>query len=392
MLRGGFQFGTMPIGLDLGASGAKAIQLQRVGGRFKVRAATRVEADCDDPNDEGYYASLGVVLKRKLQSGEFQGRACVIGLDDRLLRVRSVRLPSMPDAETDQSLRVDAAHRLGFEASERVEVGWLRAGAVQQGDESREEIILAGVRSQAVERIVDAVIDAGLEPIGVEPGFAATARCFGRRRRRAVDQQVAQIVVDIGRRSTSVLAMRGETLCFYKQIDWGGERLDRAAAERLDMDAATVAEIRRQRLKRVWTGRDAEAPVDDHVDRAIFDAIRPLLNELAHEINLCVRYFLVTFRGSKPDGIVLVGGDAPEPRLSEIVGEVCGLPTTLGRPLEGIELAPTTFTMNRRGPLCEWATASGLSLRAEHRADAARDVVERVKGLFTKRPGAGRAA
>lgn len=392
MLGVGFQFGMMPIGLDLGASGAKAIQLQRAAGRLKVIAAARIEADCDDPTDEGYYASLASVLQRKLRTGEFHGRRCVIGVDDRLLRVRSVRLPSLTDTETDQSLRVDAAHRLGFEASERVEVGWLRAGPVQQGDESREEIILAGVRSQAVERIVDAVIDAGLEPIAIEPGFAATARSFARRRRRVVDQQVAQIVVDIGRRSTSVLAMRGETLCFYKQIEWGGERLDRAAAERLDMDVATVAEIRRQRLKRVWTGRDSDAQVDDRVDRAIFDAIRPLLNDLAHEINLCVRYFLVTFRGAKPEGVVLVGGDAPEPRLADIVGEVSGLTTTLGRPLDGIELAPTTFTMNRRGPLCEWATASGLSLRGEHRADMARDALERVLALLPRRTSAGRAA
>jgi hypothetical protein len=73
----------------------------------------------------------------------------------------------------------------------------------------------------------------------------------------------------------------------------------------------------------------------------------------------------VTFRGAKPESIVLAGGDATEPRLAEIIAELSGLPTELGRPLEGVELGPTSLPMNRRGPLSEWATAAGLTLRPE---------------------------
>src|SRR5690606_13441584 len=159
-----------------------------------------------------------------------------------------------------------------------------------------------------------------------------------RRRRRAADQEVAQIVVDLGRRTTNVLAMRGETLCFYKQIDWGSERLDRAAAERLDMDQSIVAEIRRQPLSQAFAEPGRGAAVARRVDRAGFDAVRPRLTELAHEITLCGRYFLVALRGANPQGIGLAGGDATEPRLAEIVAELAGLPAQIGRPLEGIDL------------------------------------------------------
>src|SRR5690606_2820188 len=195
---------------------------------------------------------------------------------------------TMTDAETDQSLRVDAAARLGFDKNDSIETGWTRAGVIQQGDEQREEIILTGIRSEHAERIIEMTLAAGLDPVALEPNFCATARCFARRRRRAADQEVAQIVVDLGRRTTNVLAMRGETLCFYKQIDWGSERLDRAAAERLDMDQSIVAEIRRQRLSQAFAEPGRGVAVDDRVDRAVFDAVRPLLNELAHEITLCV--------------------------------------------------------------------------------------------------------
>lgn len=363
-----FQIGALPIGIDLGASGAKVLQLARTGGRLRVHAAARIEAEAENPGDEARFSALAKVLERKLQASDFRGRQCVIGLDDRLLRVRSVRLPPMSDSETEQSIRVDAGARLGFAKDETIEIGWTRAGLVQQGDEQREEIILTGIRSEHAERVIDMAIAAGLEPLALEPNFCATARCFSRRRRRAADQEVAQIVVDLGRRTTNVLAMRGETLCFYKQIDWGSERLDRAAAERLGMDQTTVGEIRRQRLRLAFGDGGTDAPIDERVDRAIFDAVRPLLNELAHEITLCVRYFLVTFRGAKPEGILLSGGDATEPRLAEIIAELAGAPTAIGRPLEGVDLGPQGPPINRRGPLCEWATAAGLSLRGDQRA------------------------
>lgn len=383
-LRSGvFHLGVMPIGLDLGASGVRALQLARAGATLRVAAAARAEADAENPADEARLAALGKVLERKIKGGGFTGRRCVIGLESRLLRVRSIRLPQMSDAETDQSLRVDAAGRLGFAKGDQVEIGWTRAGLVQQGDEQREEIILTGIKSDVAERVIDMALSAGLDPVAIEPSFCATARCFARRRRRAVDQHASQIVIDVGRRSTNVLAMRGDTLCFFKQIEWGGERLDRAAAERLDMDVATVSEIRRQRLRQHW---DSGVRVDDRVDRAVFDAVRPLLNELAHEITLCVRYFLVTFRGAKPEGILLSGGDACEPNLCQIISDLAGLPTQIGRPFEGVDLESAPLPMNRRGPLTEWASAAGLSLRGEHRAGldviaSARRLIEPFKRL-----------
>jgi type IV pilus assembly protein PilM len=375
-----FQLGALPIGLDLGASGAKVLQLARTGARLRIQAAARIEAESEIAEDETRFAALATVLERKIRSGDFKGRKCVVGLDDRLLRVRSIRLPTMTDTETEQSLCVDAASRLGFDRNESVETGWTRAGLIQQGDEQREEIILTGIRTQDAERIAEMTLAAGLEPIALEPNFCAVARCFARRRRRAVDQEVAQIVVDLGRRTTNVLAMRGETLCFYKQIDWGSERLDRAAAERLDMDQSIVAQIRRQRLGQAFSDPGRTEKVDERVDRAVFDAVRPLLNELAHEITLCVRYFLVTFRGAKPESIVLAGGDATEPRLAEIIAELSGLPTELGRPLEGVDLGPTSLPMNRRGPLSEWATAAGLTLRAEQ--GSGRDLFDSARNLL----------
>lgn len=357
-----------PIGVDLGASGAKLMQLRRQRGVWSVVAAARV-----DPPSEGDEATrrAGFIkaLRTRIDAAGFIGRRAILGVDDRHVSVRSVRLPHMSDADTDRALRVDGAARLGLD-DEPSEIGWLRAGEVRHGDEIRDELLLMGAPHEGVEHSINLLNEAGLNIVACEPAFVACARAIGWRFKRQSDQKHVRIVLDVGAAATSVMALRGDTLAFYKRLDWGGDRFDNAAAQKLNLDIATVREIRRARI----SGENARDPatnrVDPLVDRAIYDAVRPLLSELANETTLCMRYYMVTFRGERPESVLLVGGNADEPRLAEIIAEVTGVETATGRPLEGISAAGATFIGgDRRGALAQWATAAGLSLRLE---DAAR--------------------
>ncbi len=345
-----------PIGVDLGASGARLLQLRCATGRSAVIAAARADAG-GEADDEARLGALAQQIARRLDTGAFRGRRCVVSLDDRALRVKSMRLPAMSDEETDQAVRVDGAERLGF-APEQAEIGWIRAGEVRQGDEAKEEIILVGASREHVERVIESVSAVGLVPLAIEPGFQACARAIGRQRRRKGEREQTHLLVDVGSRASGVALIRGDRVAFYKQIEWGGDTLDAAASAALGLDAATVRDLRRQRR----TGGE----VDERVDRAVFDAVRPLLDALAHEVTLCLRYALVTFRGDRPESVIVAGGEAEEPRLVERLGEALGVPASAARPLEGMSLADATFAgADRKGSLAQWSTAAGLALRYE---------------------------
>ncbi|MCA9311518.1 MAG: pilus assembly protein PilM, partial [Phycisphaerales bacterium] len=353
------QPGCLPIGIDIGSSGVRLLQLRHRRGRLSLVAATKAERDGGDGQlSDTTCVALADEIQHRVNATGFIGRECVLSLDDRLLRVRAVRQVAMNDDEVSRSIAHDCRQRLGYRDEDSdIEVDWLRAGEVRQGDAVNDEIILVGTRRDPLERLILEIARRGLRPLAVEPGFVAAGRCFSRRYRRASDNDCVRVLVDIGRVSTGVTLLRGCQVVFHKPLAIGGARMTAAAAERLGIEEATVQDLRRQRKTATLAGK--ESPLEYRVDRAIFEAVRPLMDELAQELSLCLRYYGVTFRGSRPERCVLVGGEAGEPKLADFLRDALHLETEVGHPLSDVTAGSFSGRAERdlAGP--EWAVAAG---------------------------------
>lgn len=367
-----------PIGIDIDGDGARLLQLARGRNGLRVHALAEISTASltkDGSEQKGTHSgqdSLDGLLRaipRRVGNAGFRGKECVVSVDDRWLRTRAVRQPQMPDSECDKAVRLDGAQRLGFSPDESVEIGWLRAGEVAQGDDVRDELIYLGASSERLNSVGMGLAMGGLRPIAMEPSFIAIARCMGRTLRRKQDEQVVRAVIEIGRTMTRVLITRGWRVGLYRTIEVGGEMMTHQAAERLGLEPETIEDLRRQRMYRT-VGGDVE--IDEKVDRAIFDAVRPLMGDLAHEITLCLRHYTVTFRGSRPTKCVIVGSESLEPRLEEVVGAAVHLPTVLGHPFKGVTLPENTRQIDRCGVLAGWSAAGGLSLQPMDRRSSGR--------------------
>ena len=361
-----------PIGIDVSATGAKLAQVAPGRSGLRVVSMSRIELAPGEADETSRLDQLIRAVSRRVHSGGFEGKRCVVSVDPRLLRVRSVRLPKMPDGDTDKAVRLDGPNRLGFADESECVLGWVRAAEVAQADGVKEEIIYVGAPMAPMEQLALGMAELGLEPVAIEPGFVAAARCFGRQLRRQTDMGTVRVLVDVGLRGSCVMITRGYRVAFYKSIDLGGEHMTRAASERLGLEREAVDSLRRQRMAQTVDGQ-----VDAKIDRAMFDAVRPMLAELAHEINLCMRHYSVTFRGGRPAECILFGGDAMEPNLASTVSAALQIPATVADPLEGVAI-PTGAPAVMRP---EYAVAVGLSLlpmesRSAGKARAGRRGVE----------------
>ncbi|MCB9849057.1 MAG: pilus assembly protein PilM [Phycisphaeraceae bacterium] len=391
MLRLWPQSGVFPIGVDFGAGGVRLLQLGRNRGGYRLIAAATAELDSSAAqlNEDARFRTLLDTVRRRVESAGFSGRRCVISVEDTLLRVKSIRQPIMPASDAEKAIRLEAGDRLGFGEDTPSEIGWIRAGEVRQGDDVREELILVGAEQRRLEQIVDGVAAIGLQPIAVEPGFLATARCFARDLRRASDTEIIRFVIDVGYLTTTVTILRGLDVVFYKRFEIGGRSMDAAAAERLRLDKATIADLRRQRIEQNELG---VKPKDERVHRAIYTAIRPSLEELAHEVSLCLRYHSVSFCGQRPDKVVVVGGDAAEPGLVEALYETLRVPVEIGRPLEGVELSRATGVIEPHRALSAWTVATGLCLRSDASLAPSADRAEQTARFLARKRATDRPA
>lgn len=367
-----------PIGLDLGRRFVRMVQVARHKGQITVTAAAQHEIA------PGAYTSAELeeihvqAVRTLLAGGQFAGREAVIALPWEQLQLRTVRIPPMPESDTADAVRFEAADRFGLDP-EKAEVRFLPAGDVRQGNELRQEVIVLGAERSIIDGYINLLARMGLRPAAIDAAPCALFRGFERFLRRKEDQGDANVFIDMGYLGTRVAISRGSELIFVKSIPIGGQRFDELVAESLSLSPHEAVQIRR-RLRNHHVaaatgqanGEGLESLMDENVRRIALDAIRPAIEQLSKEISLCVRYCSVTFRGPRADAITVVGGEAPNADILQMLSDQVNIPFHTGKPMRNIAYEIESDGADRRAGQPEWATALGLALKPVSTWDSAR--------------------
>ncbi len=360
MLGGRFASSIGVVGIDFGARGVKMLQVRELSGEIDVVGAARVELPAAGESDE----AIAERFRTAFISGGFTGRKCIVSLPRADVRLHSVRLPKMTDEELRQAAVWEASQRFSLDR-EAMEVDFIRTGASPQGGENREEVLLIAAPHASIYSRLEPIMASGLRPVAIDCGFLAAARALSRQFRRESDRAIVRAVIEIGATGSTIIILRGDQVAFCKNIPIGGDALDKAVAEHLQLDVASARDLRSARLSGSVPGA-ARITADEPTDRAVYDAVRPLLAELTKEVTLCLRYYGVTFRGKPPDRLILSGGEATEPRLDHMMKQACKVPVVFDDE-QGTAVGlhrKIGAALNRQpGPLGAWTVAAGLSMR-----------------------------
>jgi len=208
------------------------------------------------------------------------------------------------------------------------------------------------------------LLESDLKPLAIDGLPSALVRGVGAAG-DAGPEAPATVAVDVGHQSTKVvIARRGEVI-FFKLIDIGGDKFDKAVAQKLNLALPDAAELRRRMRQAPAAGAEAEPLFGktrrEGVERAIFEAVRAETGELAREVGLCLRYYSVTFHGRRPEAILLAGGGAADPLLARVLAEDAGLAATPALPL-GSGVITGSSDLTASGPhASDWTLAAGLA-------------------------------
>jgi len=337
-----------PIGVDVGSRSVKLLQFD--AERLRVLESARW--DLSAPNTADPADRDAQVVKAILQAREgkkFRGCEAVFSIPAADLFVQNIRVPKAAGEELSRIVWAEAAGRVPF-AGDEAEVRYIEADTVRQGDTVRREVILLACHRPQLERTLAVADGAGLMPVAVDVDPNALIRCYAKQFRRDRDRQARMMFVNVGASTTAVVIARGADAMFMKYLDVGGRHFDDAVARRLKMSHSEAVALRRHNGDRRADQRDPE------VARSIVESIRPVLDRLANELSMCIRYYSVTFRGQPLERLVLGGGEAGE-TLVEWLGGRLDVPCELGDPLRSYEKPPLSRRMG------QWDVAAGLALR-----------------------------
>lgn len=351
-----------PIGLDIGSSGIRMLQLACEAGQPVVVASAFCELPNNLPDTADMLEIVSKTISDALRRHPFEGRDVVTAFGNGEFQLKNIRLPRMPAEEMPGAIEFEAKERFDLSRAP-AQIRHLSVGEVRHGNELKEEVIVFAALEEAVQARIALLESLKLTPIAIDLTPCAVARSFIRFLRRTEDCNAINVFIDLGYRGTNVIITRGAEISFIKQIDVGGFQLNEAVAKALSISTPEAADLR-IRIMRDQGGRrsDENASVPPEVRAAVVDAERPFVERLSRDFQLCLRYFAVTFRGQKPETLTLVGGEAYEPLYSQILAESVSVPCTIGYPLRGMGQLKALSGRDRRTIQPAWATACGLAL------------------------------
>lgn len=363
-----------PIGLDIGYHSVKMVQLNAVKDGLQVTAADTVNIDPDINGDEKQRKKFIVsAIRQMLAKGDFHGRDVITALPNDKLIITNLRLSSEHNSEVHQFLRDEAAKRFGYDSEDDV-INYMLAGNVQSGGEVKNEWILFAADDNTIRNHINILERAQLKPVSIDAVPCALFRSYKRLLRRQQDKEQTEFFVDIGSGSTTVVFGQGGKICFVKQLPIGGNKFNKQIAEKLSINIKEAESLRETLKKEKLVnfkadsrlpepGSNLKSSIDASARQIIVDSISAVSEELAKEIAMCLRYYVVTFRGKSVESVVLSGGEAYESILHNVLKRQLQIEINVAQPFEGFDVANVDLDCSEHGHLCEWAIAVGLALK-----------------------------
>ncbi|GIW72884.1 MAG: pilus assembly protein PilM [Planctomycetota bacterium] len=309
------------VGLDIGSSEVKALEMQRVGGdgyAITGFASSRIHT----PEE------TRLAVKEVFRSGGFRTRRVVTAVSGRSVIVRYVNMPQMPQEQLRSAVRYEADKYIPFEVEEVILDTQIleRDTGRGEGQQPEMKVLLVAVKKSLIEEHVALLRECGLQPAAIDVDAFALGNAFElhticSNREREFDDKVVALI-DIGANKTNINILRGKTSYFTREVYLAGNDFTEAIARRLGIDEA-----------------EAEALKIDPRDRVgeVEECILPTLDDLGNEIQLSFDYFENQFE-KEVEEVYISGGSAKLPGLARTFEGSFDKPIVFWDPLENLPM------------------------------------------------------
>ncbi len=371
-----------PIGVDLGGRCLKIMQMRR-DAQDHLRVVADIEKLPPTIRDDwrSHLDELAAIIRKLLKSNGFVGSEAVACMPNDLLEYRNMRLDPAADELRDIEVQTQMADLLNT-SPEDLAVQYFDAGIVWENEQKRREIIAMAAPLAAVNDYMTLLNRSGLVSVAIDATPSALARSV-----HSTPDDNAQLLLDVGYRSTTVLIIRNNEIRFVKRFDTGVIALDHVVARELKTSIDQVEATRENQRHRNGAGdnpADAQAP--HAINDALSKAVASQAQGLAKEIAKCIQYYNVSFREGKPQTGFILGGGAQEQALVEQLSRKTGVQLQLIETLAEVDWTQTFRTMGGRligradwvrstralaakAPPSLWATSAGLATYFESDLD-----------------------
>ncbi len=217
------------LSIDFGAQSLKLLQVstgepaqligaacQHVPAELAGDAVKRFEHQCDE-------------LPGLIKSSGLRARRAMVAIPASQMFCKHMQVAAGDRREVERATATAVATQLGCdEAMLSCRTVVVEGAACPPG---RVEVLALATAGTLVQRLMEALRAAKLEPMGMTSEFQALLSAFRPVNRRTSDEDLTSLYLDIGAGSTKIVVGHGTKLAFAKAIPMGGRFLDQCVAQ-----------------------------------------------------------------------------------------------------------------------------------------------------------------
>jgi type IV pilus assembly protein PilM len=332
------------IGLDVGTSAVKAVELTLQGGQLVLTGF-----GCADlPSPE----AVPETIQRLLRENSFHTRRVVTSVSGRSVIVRYLTMFRMSPEDLRNAIRYEADKYIPFDVDEVVlDCQPFEAGGFGDLAPNEMRVLLVACKRAVIDEQLRILGGVGLHPEIVDVDVFALGNAFEVAVRRGADSgNRVSALVDVGASKTSVNLVRAGASLFTREIHVGGESFTSALANRLGLKRSEAETLKLQ------PGSDFE-----RVRQSVTSAV----DDLAAEVRLSFEYFENQF-DMGIDEVLLSGGGSRLAGIDQDLGRIFDRPTLAWDPTGDLPIAAGNVDVEAlRENVSSLAVAVGLAARVQ---------------------------
>ncbi len=337
------------IGLDIGSSFLKIVQLKEKRGGYELEAFEMLPLPPEIIVEGSIIDSIRLVesIRELLKKAKVRAKNCVLGIAGHAsVIIRRITLPEMSEEELAESIKFEAEQYVPFDI-EDVNIDFQILGPTEEPGQM--DVMLVAVKKDIINEYTSVVSEAGLQPVMVDVNAFCLGNMYEINYDIEPDRNVA--LVNIGAGTINLNVLKGGLSVFTRDSSVGSNLHSEALQKEFNLTYESG-----ERLK-------IGQPVEGVSEQEALSVVAAASEEIVGEIGRSIEYFRSTVFHEDVNEVVLSGGGALIRGFPDLLAERVGIEVTLAEPFKNVSIPGKFDIAYIEDVQCMAAVAVGLAIR-----------------------------
>jgi type IV pilus assembly protein PilM len=338
------------VGLDIGSSSIKAVELQKKGGKLQLVSLgyENLQADTIVDGQIMELNNVSNVISSIFNEHKIKTTRVAAGVSGHSVIVKNIVVPQMSEEELHESFSWHAEEHIPFDIAD-VNLDYQITGNTTDAV----SVLMAACKSDKIANVKQAIQLAGKQPVVVDVDAFALQNCYEANYQPAAGAVVA--LLNIGAATMNINILSGTRSVFARDASVGGSQYTSLLQKELGLTLEQAEGVKRGMP--LPEGSEARA-------------IQPILESVSDILALEIQKTMDFYRATAEDGeatiekILVSGGGSKLPGLIDYLANRFETPVEVFDPFRQIQVDSRKFDPDyMRDVVPEMAVAVGLALR-----------------------------